>query len=387
MEKIKIAIPYIQSGNIWIGGINYINNLIEALNCLPDRNIELVILVTRKTILTAKKLYPANNVVDISLLIENKVFIFLSKFFLKVLKKHLILEIILKYFKIDVLTHYVPLGKKCSVKSVCWIPDFQHIHYPDYFSKREIEGRNKYFKDIIDKSTTVILSSYSSKSDLKLFYPDNSCKTSILSFVPVKAFNTKYVSLNFLEDKYEFCGKYFLLPNQFWKHKNHKVVIEAIVELRKRDKNILVICTGNTEDYRDPTFFNEIKALIEFYSITDNFRILGVIPYDHMISLMKYSVAVINPSLFEGWSTSVEEAKCLNKKIVLSNIPVHIEQIPKMSYFFSPTSFLDLANILELLCNEADNFEDEDFDVSISKSKFLEFASSFESILIEAATS
>ena len=54
MEKIKIAIPYIQSGNIWIGGINYINNLIEALNCLPDRNIELVILVTRKTILTAK---------------------------------------------------------------------------------------------------------------------------------------------------------------------------------------------------------------------------------------------------------------------------------------------------------------------------------------------
>ena len=43
---------------------------------------------------------------------------------------------------------------------------------------------------------------------------------------------------------------------------------------------------------------------------------------------MRQSVAVLQPSLFEGWSTTVEEAKSIGKTILLSDIPVHREQAP-----------------------------------------------------------
>ena len=44
----------------------------------------------------------------------------------------------------------------------------------------------------------------------------------------------------------------------------------------------------------------------------------------------------MQPSLFEGWSTVVEDAKCLNKFIFLSDLPVHREQNPANVCFFDP---------------------------------------------------
>ena len=66
-----------------------------------------------------------------------------------------------------------------------------------------------------------------------------------------------------------------------------------------------VICTGNFYDYRNPEFFSSFLELLKVLNVEKQFKILGVIPYEDMISLMNYSRAVINPSLFEGLSTSV----------------------------------------------------------------------------------
>ena len=39
----------------------------------------------------------------------------------------------------------------------------------------------------------------------------------------------------------------------------------------------------------------------------------------------------------------------MGKKIVLSNIPVHVEQNPENSFYFDPNNALELSNILEEL--------------------------------------
>lgn len=73
------------------------------------------------------------------------------------------------------------------------------------------------------------------------------------------------------------------------------------------------------------------------------FVYLGRVPYADLICLIDKSHSVINPSFFEGWSTSVEEAKILNKIVILSNIKVHKEQNPKMSYYFDPKNSNELS--------------------------------------------
>ena len=49
---------------------------------------------------------------------------------------------------------------------------------------------------------------------------------------------------------------------------------------------------------------------------------------------MRKAMAVIQPSLFEGWSTVVEDARALGKPMILSDFPVQIEQDPPSSDYF-----------------------------------------------------
>jgi hypothetical protein len=74
---------------------------------------------------------------------------------------------------------------------------------------------------------------------------------------------------------------------------------------------------------------------------------LGLIDFKDVVCLLRYAKAVINPSLFEGWSTTVEECKSIGKNMILSNIRVHREQNPPDSVYFDPHNSQELASIME----------------------------------------
>jgi glycosyltransferase involved in cell wall biosynthesis len=51
-------------------------------------------------------------------------------------------------------------------------------------------------------------------------------------------------------------------------------------------------------------------------------------------ALLRASMALINPSRFEGWSTTVEEAKSFAVPLILSDIDVHREQTGGTACYF-----------------------------------------------------
>ncbi|MCH7925666.1 MAG: hypothetical protein IIC51_09045 [Planctomycetes bacterium] len=63
--------------------------------------------------------------------------------------------------------------------------------------------------------------------------------------------------------------------------------------------------------------------------------------------LRRAATAVVQPSLFEGWSTAVEDARALGKTLFLSDIPVHREQNPPRATYFDPESSEMLADGIE----------------------------------------
>jgi len=61
---------------------------------------------------------------------------------------------------------------------------------------------------------------------------------------------------------------------------------------------------------------------------------------------MRASAAVLNPSLFEGWSTTVEAAKAVGVPLLLSDLRVHREQAPENALFFDPGNVDEMAKVL-----------------------------------------
>jgi glycosyltransferase involved in cell wall biosynthesis len=87
----------------------------------------------------------------------------------------------------------------------------------------------------------------------------------------------------------------------------------------------------------------QLKVWATSAGLSDNIRFLSLIPYTDVVQLMRQSIAVVQPSLYEGWSTTVEECKVLSKPILLSRIQVHEEQAPKHGTFVDKNNPSDLA--------------------------------------------
>jgi hypothetical protein len=52
-----------------------------------------------------------------------------------------------------------------------WIPDFQHKHLPEFFSRTEIQERDDVFERTARTSSVVVLSSRSAQRDFENFFP------------------------------------------------------------------------------------------------------------------------------------------------------------------------------------------------------------------------
>jgi glycosyltransferase involved in cell wall biosynthesis len=122
--------------------------------------------------------------------------------------------------------------------------------------------------------------------------------------------------------------------------------------LKQQGHNIHVAVTGDIHDYRNPFFKNKIFQLISSENVRENIIFLGLIDRMDQKQLLVNSISIVQPSRFEGWNTLVEEAKCLDKRILLSDIPVHLEQKPPKAVYFRDNDHGDLADKLLSLYNE-----------------------------------
>lgn len=336
----------------WMGGVNYYKNLFYALNKYCKNEIEIIIFVpTNSDEGLLQLVSPYVSEIIYTSMLNSKNLKWLSwKFLNKYFRSTFLIESFLKKYNIDVLSHSSVLNLK-TIKTVSWIPDFQHIHLPNMFSQKDIQNRNHSYTNIAKFSDKVILSSYDAKKDFENFVPNLKSKAKVLQFVSQPESQSSTIEFDILKEKYNLRKEFFYIPNQFWKHKNHLLVLQAAKLLKERDVAFQIVCTGHLKDSRNFEYINELINFKTIHQLDNDVLFLGLIPYEEVFSLMKYSKAVINPSLFEGWSSTVEECKSLEKEMILSDINIHKEQYPNAT-FFDSLSDISLANCIEYYRNK-----------------------------------
>ena len=150
-----------------------------------------------------------------------------------------------------------------------------------------------------------------------------------------------------LKDRYEIPKDYFMVSNQFYKHKNHIVVLKALTKIKEKGiRDIHIVMTGKMEHYNDPEFIIQLREEITLNRLEPYLSMLDVIPRQDQLCLMKHAKAVIQPSLFEGWSTVIEDAKSLQVPVLASNIDIHKEQLSDKGVYFDPYNENELADKL-----------------------------------------
>jgi glycosyltransferase involved in cell wall biosynthesis len=265
------------------------------------------------------------------------------------------------------LNHAHLLSKNRIIK-LYWIPDFQHVHLSYLFNPEEIKARDSRFREGCKHADIVIVSSKNAQKDLADFAPDQLHKSRISNFVSNVPKNIWDKDPSILISKYGIPEKFFYLPNQFWKHKNHITVLESLKILKDKGIRPSIVFTGNPTDYRNPEYIKELNKCIDDWGLRDQLFILGMVEHDDVLLLIRQSIAVINPSLFEGWSTTVEESKSIGKRTILSDIEVHREQAPPFCDYFDPKDPIGLAEILAVRWNELKSGPDLELEATAKNS-------------------
>jgi glycosyltransferase involved in cell wall biosynthesis len=225
-------------------------------------------------------------------------------------------------------------GWRLPFPAVAWFPDFQHRSLPRLFSRAARLRRELGFRAQIASGRSILLSSKSALRDCRVFYPSLANEVSVVRFAAQPAAGLLTANVPDVLAKYGLPQRYFYLPNQFWRHKNHQIVIDALTIVKKRGGDVVVAVSGSPEDPREPDYFKDLMRQVEGRGIERDFRYLGMIPLDHVYALLRASTALINPSRFEGWSTTVEEAKSFGVPTILSDIDVHREQTNDAARYF-----------------------------------------------------
>ncbi len=261
---------------------------------------------------------------------------------------------------------------------------------PEFFPAAELASRDAGFARMANYCKCTVMSSHEALKDLAVFAPAAMANSRVLHFVAgFGAVQKGGSDLSKLQAGYHFDEPYFHLPNQFWAHKNHRIVIEALALLASKGRRVLVLATGHREDTRQPGHFKALMQRAEELGVADRFRPLGVVPFKDLVGLMRNSIALINPSLFEGWSTTVEEGKSMGKKILLSNIAVHLEQAPPRGVFFDPDNAIALADELWRAQLEFDQTEERrhmEIAEAALPERVREFARCYQQIALEVVS-
>jgi len=331
----------------WTGGRNYLSTLFRAVREVAGDDIELVLVTGRSATTSLQKELPFLQVIRTPLMdrwtpawVARKVENLLDRdgdaAFARLMRRS----------RIDVLSHSWGMSSS-GVKTLGWLPDFQFMHFPDYWSPRGLLTVRRMYGAACRSCDALVVSSRDALRDLESFAPWCGVPKHVLHFVSAP------VRFGSIADKASLCSKYGLpsaylhLPNQFWAHKNHRLVIDALALLNQQGASVTVACTGHTEDFRDPAFFENLMNHCRAAGVAANFKVLGLVPYADVQGLMAHARAVINPSRFEGWSTSVEEAKTLGKRLLLSDIAVHREQSPVDAGYFHVDDAQALASLMQ----------------------------------------
>lgn len=356
-DRIKVGFYYIWDKS-WMGGVMYAINLLKALNKLDECNKPYIEVYCRSDEafedLKNHTRYPYLGKVVIN-----------DSFFLKRLFRKLLQFVFgyetsfrLNMFKINPKVQvFFPYGYGTDTnKLVYWRPDFQEKYMPQLFSKNIIVARDKSLRTISKRGIPIVFSSYDSCNDFKKFYPEYSNKTFVVHFA-VEHDDFSYLSIEEVKRKYQITGEYLLCANQFWKHKNHLYLFKAYKKALDQGLKRKLVCTGALSDFRNPEYIQELKNFVRENDLSKNIILPGLIDTDELHCLMRYSYAVVQPSLFEGWNTTVEDCKSMNKFVFLSDLRVHREQAKTNVCFFDPHDEDDLCDKL-LSVNPVEEYSD-----------------------------
>ena len=146
------------------------------------------------------------------------------------------------------------------------------------------------------------------------------------------------------EKKISLPENFFFYPAQFWEHKNHIRILEAIDILKKKNINLNFVFCG-----KDKGNLGNIKKKINKLNLNNNVKIFNFLSNEEIKYLYKNAIALVMPTYFGPTNIPPLDAWANELPVIYSN---HLsEQTSDAALYVDPNSCEELADKIQKILN------------------------------------
>lgn len=240
-----------------------------------------------------------------------------------------------------------PTYFKKNIPTICTIYDLQYKTYPQFFSPEDVAQRDHTFIEACKKATMLAaISEYSRQKAIEHGNLDpNKVSTIYLRMAHRITAEKEAVKKQstILSELGLGAQQYLLYPANFWKHKNHEMLITAfnLAVVDGLDKSIKLVLTGAPGSRRD-YLIDAVKKM----GLMDRVLFPGYLPNHDLSVLMSNALALVFPSLYEGFGLPVIEAMAAGIPVICSNKTSLPEVTNGAAILFNPGNPSDIAKAI-----------------------------------------
>lgn len=227
-----------------------------------------------------------------------------------------------------------PLG--INKVKVLTFADLQQEYLPEFFDEEELRHRKRSYKPSAEEANHIIsISDYTRKGLIEKYEIEPDKITTVYLTYNDKLFRP----VN--ETSKKSADPYFFYPAGRWKHKNHLSLINAFANVVKNYPKTRLKLTGTVQDQDDP-----IQLQISRLGLEDRVDFLGHVEEKQLPALYQNAVALIFPSLFEGFGIPIIEAMACGCPVVCSNTTSLPEIGGNAVYYFDPKNTDEITDAM-----------------------------------------
>jgi glycosyltransferase involved in cell wall biosynthesis len=174
---------------------------------------------------------------------------------------------------------------------------------------------------------------------------------------------------------------YFFYPAQFWAHKNHIRILQALALLNEQATRLNVVLAGGNQGN-----LMRIEHFLRNRGLDQQVRLLGFVPAEHMPSLYRGCRAVLMPTYFGPTNLPPLEAWIYGVPLVYSHF--FARQVGDAALLIDPDDASDLASAMkacldpelcaQLSSNGKARLKQLGVERTVAESKLLELIRRFE---------
>ena len=252
------------------------------------------------------------------------------------------------YRKLDFdIVHSIPSYTRPDMlgfPSVLTIHDLQHLHYPEFFTQEEYVEREKLYRESAERAEHIICISEFTRQDVHRQYDIPLEKMSTVWNIPSRnvwqpLLDIKRISLL---AGMQLTSPFFFFPAHCWLHKNHARLVDAFARIvSELPQGTQLVMTGRTFPADHPA-----AVFIRDNNLSSRIVHLGYRSPLEVRALFQGSLALVFPSLFEGYGMPVAEAIIAGKPVLCSNVTSLPELAGEAALTFDPNNVEEIASSL-----------------------------------------